>query len=99
MRPNAIPRIAEVELRKKILQGVILPGSKLRMLQNFGNVFGSQLLEEVRLSGKKSRQRAVEIGSDAPNQPTQFWCSAIIRSVGGELDRGARNPAHELILA
>ena len=94
-----IRRIAEVELREKILQSVILPGSKLWMLLNFGNVLGSQLFEEIRLTGQESRQRGVEIGGDAPNEPTELWCSAIICRVGGELDRGARNPAHEPVLA
>ena len=69
------------------------------MLGHFGQVLESQLLEEIGLSGEESRQRGVEVRSNAPDQATELWCASIVCRVGDELDGRSRNPAKEPVLA
>src|SRR6267142_2335648 len=99
VRAGAVRRIAQVELSERVLKGVVLPGAQLRMLRYLGDVLGAKLLDDVGLTGEKSRQRGLEVGCNAPDQSIELRRAAIVGRVCDELNGRARDPANESVLA
>src|SRR6266550_8146087 len=65
------------------------------MLRYLGQVFRTENLEEIGLSGQESRQRSVEIRSNAPDHSAKLRSAAIIRAVCHYFHRSTRCPPHE----
>src|SRR2546423_12758962 len=90
--------VAKIELKERVGQPGLHLQRQRRTFFHVNYVLRPQILEQIRLAGKKSSEQSVEVGCYAPHESADSGSPVIVTRIGDEFHRRRRNPSGESVL-